>query len=66
MDKVTDLEVIRGEKKQPCLYCGEGPHTTPLACPRIAHVQIDPEEGTITGISFWDDFFDEIVCDEGA
>lgn len=59
-EKVTDLEVIRGEKKEPCLYCGGEQHRTQLACPRIAFVQVDPEYGVITGISFWEDFFEEV------
>lgn len=53
----TDLSVIRGEKKEPCLYCGEEAHKTPLMCKRIAHIEI--EDGCITGISFWEDFWEE-------
>ena len=54
---VTDLEVIRGEKKEKCLYCGEDEHPMPLACGRIAHITI--EDGQVVGISFWEDFFDQ-------
>ena len=54
---VVDMEVVRGEKKEKCLYCGKDEHTTPLACPRIAHVSI--EDGQISGISFWEDFLPE-------
>ena len=55
----AEIRKIEGGKKEPCLYCGKGPHPTPLACPRIAVVEVDPETATITGISFWEDFFDE-------
>jgi hypothetical protein len=57
--EVTDLEVIRSKKKEFCLYCGGEPHKVQLACPRIAHVEICPEHGVVTGLSFWGDFFDE-------
>ena len=40
---VVDMEVIRGEKKDPCPYCGEEEHKVPLACPRI------------NGITLWGD-----------
>ena len=53
---VVDMEVIRGDKKEKCLYCGGEEHPTPLCCPRIAHISI--EDGEITGISFWEDFYD--------
>lgn len=58
MSEVTDLEVIRSKRKESCLYCGKDPHKTQLACPRIAHVEICPEQGVVTGLSFWGDFFD--------
>ena len=54
---VVDMEVVRGDKKEKCLYCGKDAHEVFLACPRIAHLTI--EEGEITGLSFWEDFFDE-------
>lgn len=41
-----------------CLYCGDKPHKTPLACPRIKELMVS-EEGYICGITFVDDFFDE-------
>lgn len=53
---IVDMEVIRGDKKEKCLYCGKDEHSQPLACPRIAHISI--EDGDITGISFWEDFFE--------
>jgi hypothetical protein len=53
---VVGMEVVRGDKKEPCLYCGQDEHKTPLACPRIAHVTI--EDGCISGISFWEDFYE--------
>ena len=56
---MTEVTAIRGGKREPCLYCGKVPHPTPLACPRIAMLHIDPETATITGLSFWEDFFDE-------
>lgn len=56
MTEPTDLTVVRGQKKEPCLYCGGQKHETPLACPRIAHIAI--EDGAVCGISFWEDFFD--------
>lgn len=59
MSKVTDLEVIRTERKELCLYCGSDAHKVPLCCPRIAHVEICPEQGVVTGLSFWSDFFEE-------
>ena len=58
MEKVTDLEAVRASKKEVCLYCGEDAHKQPLCCPRIARVEIDPEYGVVTGLSFWGDFFD--------
>lgn len=42
-----------------CIYCGADPHPVPLACPRIAMIHVDPDQATVTGISFWEDFFDE-------
>lgn len=59
MGEVTDLEVVRASKKEVCLYCGEDAHSQPLCCPRIARVDIDPELGVVTGLSFWGDFFDD-------
>lgn len=59
MEKVTDLEVIRATKKEFCLYCGKEAHKFPLCCPRIAAVEIDPEVGVVTGLSFWGDFWEE-------
>jgi hypothetical protein len=50
--KVSDLEVIRGEKREPCLYCGGPEHAVPLACPRIAYVVAD-EQGILVEIHFW-------------
>lgn len=54
---VVDMEVVRGDKKEKCLYCGQDEHPTPLACKRIAHISI--EDGEISGISFWEDFWDD-------
>ena len=59
MSELTNLYSVRAKKKEICLYCGEDPHKTQLACPRIAHVEICPEHAVVTGLSFWGDFFDE-------
>ena len=58
-EKVTDLSVVRSERKEVCLYCGKDIHASPLSCPRISHIDVDPEIGAVCGISFWGDFFDE-------
>jgi len=60
MTAPTDLSVVRGKKQAEdvCLYCGDKPHKTPLACPRIKELMVS-EEGYICGITFVDDFFDE-------
>ena len=49
------LEMIKGGKKEPCVYCGQDPHPVPLACPRIATLWIN-EEGYVEGIDFRDDW----------
>jgi hypothetical protein len=54
-----EVTAIKGGKKDPCIYCGGEPHPVPLACPRIAMIHVDPEMATVTGISFWEDFFEE-------
>ena len=54
-----EVTAIKGGKKDPCIYCGGEAHTVPLACPRIAMIHVDPDTATITGISFWEDFFHE-------
>jgi hypothetical protein len=50
--KVVDIGEEREKRKELCLYCGADPHPTQLACPRILHVEIDPEFGVIVGITF--------------
>jgi len=59
MTAPIDLTAARAKKQSEdvCLYCGEPPHKTQLACPRIAHLTI--EDGAISGISFWGDFYDD-------
>ncbi len=47
-----DLEMIRGGKKEPCVYCGEAPHPAPLACERIIRIEVSEETGSIIGIEF--------------
>jgi hypothetical protein len=54
MTKVVDIGDEREKRKEPCIYCGKDPHVTPLACPRVAAVEIDPEFG-ITRVEFFDD-----------
>lgn len=56
---------VREFPKAMCLYCGGDPHPTPLACPRIARLDIN-EEGYVEGISFWDDFYVEEDADPAA
>ena len=56
---MAEITAIKGGKREPCLYCGRDPHPTPLCCPRISMIHIDPEAATIVGITFTDDFFDE-------
>lgn len=63
LEKVTDLCVVRSERKEPCHYCGGDAHSVPLACPRIMAVEIDTEVGAICGITFWGDFFKETPPD---
>jgi hypothetical protein len=55
---MAELRSIEGGKRAVCIYCGSEPHSTPLACPRIAHLTISPE-GYCEGITFVEDFFDE-------
>ena len=50
---------VRDFPRALCLYCGGDAHKTPLACPRISMIHVDPDTATITGITFVDDFFDE-------
>ena len=38
MAKVTDLEVVRAERKEPCPYCGKEEHVTPFACPSVSGI----------------------------
>jgi hypothetical protein len=53
---MAEITSIRGGKKEPCLYCGCDPHPTPLACPRIVMVHIDPETACISALEFHDDW----------
>jgi hypothetical protein len=59
----TSLEVIRGNKKVPCPYCGGPPHKTPFACPRIQGVHYG-EDGSVAGVEFRDGF--EFPPDDAA
>ena len=67
MTEPTDLSVVRGRKaeQEVCLYCGDKPHKTPLACTRIKELMVS-EEGYICGITFVDDYFDEEESDPAA
>jgi len=47
----TKFGVIHGDKKEPCLYCGEPEHSVPLACPRIESIYVSPQ-GNIECIEF--------------
>lgn len=37
---MAELRTIEGHKREPCAYCGQDPHPTPLACPRIKSITI--------------------------
>jgi thymidine kinase len=54
MTNLVSIEGEREKRKEICVYCGKDAHTTPLACSRIAAVEIDPEFG-ITRVEFYDD-----------
>ena len=49
---MAEITSIKGGKREPCLYCGGEPHRTPLACPRIAVVHVDPDTATVSAIEF--------------
>jgi hypothetical protein len=49
---MAEITSIRGGKREPCLYCGCDPHPTPLACPRIAVLHVDPETACVSAIEF--------------
>lgn len=40
MGDVRDFDVLKGDRKEPCGYCGQPAHATPLACPRIKAVTL--------------------------
>jgi hypothetical protein len=50
---------VRDFPKNLCVYCGEAPHKVPLACPRIMMLHIDTETGCVSGITFWEEFYEE-------
>lgn len=52
MDKPIDLQVVRNERKEPCPYCGEAEHKTPLMCPRIAYITAYSDNECVD-IHFW-------------
>jgi hypothetical protein len=54
MTNLVSIEAEREKRKEVCVYCGKEAHVTPLACSRIAAVEIDPEFG-ITRVEFCDD-----------
>ena len=52
---MTDPVDFNAKKKQrdQCLYCGNDGHKTPLACPRISGIEVDPDTGCLCGVNFW-------------
>jgi hypothetical protein len=52
MSEPTNLEVFRGSKIEPCLYCGKAPHPTVLSCPRISAIDVEPGTAHLVGLSF--------------
>ena len=40
MSDVREFTSIKGDRKEPCAYCGHDPHPVPLACPRIKSITI--------------------------
>lgn len=51
---VSKFEVVQGDKKEPCPYCGSEAHVVPLACPRICGVTLYKNEDAVE-IHFWPD-----------
>lgn len=47
MNKVTDLESVRGEKAPRCDYCGGIDHLGVFACPRIKSVTYTDDDQVI-------------------
>jgi hypothetical protein len=60
------LEVIRGGKKEPCIYCGQDPHVGAIVCPRISAIWIDPDTGSLSGVEFDPDFFKPVAGGDGG
>ena len=60
MDKPVSLEVVRGNRKEPCLYCGKEEHPSPLACPRISCIFLSAD-GHIECIEFRDDWTPDLA-----
>jgi RNA polymerase subunit RPABC4/transcription elongation factor Spt4 len=54
MSDSPDLLVFKGSKKGRCPYCGGEKHITEWACPRIIGLDLDPDTGKVTGITFGD------------
>ena len=65
MSEPIDFNKAKAERKAMCLYCAGDPHPTPLACPRIVHLQINCE-GYVEGITFRDDYFEDDEPDDAA
>lgn len=38
MGDVREFDVLKGDRREPCAYCGAAAHVVPLACPRIKSV----------------------------
>jgi len=49
MTAPVDLSVIRGERKERCMFCGQAEHFITLACPRVEAVELD-FDGSISAI----------------
>jgi hypothetical protein len=65
MSEPTDIKMIRGGKKEPCVYCGGEPHAVVLACPRIIALVISCE-GYVEGIEFHPDWGKPVAGGDGG
>ena len=49
MTAPVDLSVIRGERKERCMFCGQPEHFITLACPRVIGVELG-FDGSISAV----------------
>jgi len=49
MTAPVDLSVIRDERKERCMFCGQAEHFITLACPRVIGVELD-FDGSISAV----------------